>query len=163
MTGKKIRQFYYCIKDRDRKLMNCFLIDGKDEDEWNRKVEEAQKEGEGRQINSVAFKTEIEWLKAKEYFESSGLIFTNEPLIEIPESRENEYMGILPGYAQKADRSRVISIFCRKCCKQRWAEMFIPYPGKEVLRRSEVRDFKARCLWCNNIAYDCYNWTRGRY
>lgn len=90
MKGKRFKRFYYCIKDRDKKLMNCFLIDAKDEDDWNRKVVEAQKEGEGRQINSEAFKTEIEWLKAKEYFESSGLIFTDESLIEIPPSRENK-------------------------------------------------------------------------
>jgi hypothetical protein len=70
------------------------------------------------------------------------------------------YGGPLPGYARTANRNRVVRIICRSCGRGRWAEMDVDYPGKEILRNSQVYDFKARCLFCEEAAKDPYNWHR---
>jgi hypothetical protein len=72
------------------------------------------------------------------------------------------YEGRLPNYAAAADRKRVVRLLCKgRCCKTRWAEMRVDYPGEDVLRRSRVLDFAATCLKCGYTARDPYNWYRG--
>lgn len=67
----------------------------------------------------------------------------------------------LPKYALKANLARLVLIFCKgDCVRSRWAEMNADYPGREVLWRSQVGDFRAICLRCGAIALDCYNWLR---
>lgn len=82
-------------------------------------------------------------------------------IIQLPRDRSAEYQGSLPQYAQVASRDRVVHIHCKgKCKAPRLAEMEQAYPGAEPLRKSNVGDFKARCLRCGSIARDGYNWHR---
>ena len=71
------------------------------------------------------------------------------------------YKGRLPAYALGADRRRLVRLLCKgQCCKTRWAEMTVDYPGETVLRDSQLLQFQARCLVCGRIACDPYNWYR---
>lgn len=73
-----------------------------------------------------------------------------------------EYSGKLPKYACGADRKRVVNIICKGSCRgrTRWAEMEVDYPGRDVLRKSQVGDYIAHCCYCGWKATDPYNWTR---
>jgi len=67
----------------------------------------------------------------------------------------------LPNYALMANPARLVWILCKgDCTRCAWAEMDADYPGQEVLRRSQLRDFRAKCLRCGATALDCYNWLR---
>lgn len=67
----------------------------------------------------------------------------------------------LPAYAATANAARLVWIFCKGyCARSSWAEMDAEYPGQEVLRRSQVGDFRATCLRCGGTAFDCYKWER---
>jgi hypothetical protein len=70
-------------------------------------------------------------------------------------------MRKLPGYARHVDRTRLVRILCRGTCRMtRWAEMNAPYPGKDVLKRARLGQFRATCLQCGYVAVDNYNWFR---
>jgi hypothetical protein len=65
----------------------------------------------------------------------------------------------LPHYAQGANSRRLVKLFCKgRCCKTRWAEMNTDYPGEEILRKAQLCDFSATCLFCGRVAHDPYNW-----
>src|SRR5579864_3500631 len=75
----------------------------------------------------------------------------------------------LPRYAAHARRERLVQILCKANCAYTyirrgahltWAEMNADYPGQEVLWRTQVGDFRARCLRCGATALDCYNWLQ---
>lgn len=65
----------------------------------------------------------------------------------------------LPKYAKKADKSRLVRLLCKNSCNRvRYAEMTNTWPGSDVLRRSHLGDYEAKCLMCGKIAKDGYNW-----
>jgi len=65
----------------------------------------------------------------------------------------------IPKYAQSADPSRLVKILCKGSCgKVRLAELNLPYPGKELLKKAEMHKYRARCLYCGREAVDNYNW-----
>jgi hypothetical protein len=67
----------------------------------------------------------------------------------------------LPKYAHGADPLRLVRLLCKgRCCKTRFAEMSVDYPGECLLRNAKVNQFTARCLKCGKIARDPYNWFR---
>lgn len=69
------------------------------------------------------------------------------------------YEGPLPKYASKGERARLIRIFCKgKCRSQTWAELNLPYPGQEALKKAPISEYKAVCLKCGKLAFDNYNW-----
>lgn len=69
----------------------------------------------------------------------------------------------LPKYARHADPSRLVYIVCKgDCAGSAWAEMAVDYPGWDVMWRSQVGDFEAKCLRCGKIARDPYNWVKNQ-
>jgi hypothetical protein len=71
------------------------------------------------------------------------------------------YEGVLPQYAQSANRNRVIKILCRgRCGQTRWAEMNGNFPGDAVLGAAQLETYRAVCLKCGYAATDNYNWMR---
>ena len=70
-------------------------------------------------------------------------------------------MSAIPKYAQTAARDKLVKILCKsKCGKVVWAELNLPYPGEETLKKAAMGEFQARCLKCGSIAEDNYNWYR---
>lgn len=65
----------------------------------------------------------------------------------------------LPQYAQRANPSQLVKIFCKgSCLKGRWAEMIQLRPSIDVLRQAQAFEYSARCLACGTLANDPYNW-----
>lgn len=65
----------------------------------------------------------------------------------------------LPKYASKANINQLVKVLCKgKCGKTRWAEIQEPNPGLAKLKKSQVGDYHAKCLYCEKIAQDPYNW-----
>ncbi|RMR37942.1 hypothetical protein ALP36_02002 [Pseudomonas syringae pv. coriandricola] len=81
-------------------------------------------------------------------------------LVDEPIDRANHYFGKLPAYASDTDRSKVINIVCRDCCKVRWAILNKPFPGFERLKTAGMAEYRAICLKCGYSATDNYNWSR---
>lgn len=74
-------------------------------------------------------------------------------------------MARIPNYARSADYTRLVKILCRGICSQeRYAEMNVPFPGREILQKPEVGTgtgtFIAKCLKCGYEAHDCHNWEQ---
>lgn len=156
---RSVKPFYLIIIDEDSHVFNVVGPLPNDE-EWNKKIVEMQKRGRNVRCFShpgIYSRHSI----ITEVSQSRGYQFSERLIIEEPEDRSGEYAGMLPAYAENANRKRVVQIICRGACRSsRWAEMNADYPGKEILRKSQVNDFSAKCLKCGYIAKDPYNWCR---
>jgi len=93
---------------------------------------------------------------------SRGLMeVSSKEIIPPPGDRSAEYKKALPKYAQNAARDKLVRGLCRgNCGKVVWAELNLPYPGKEALKNAPMGEFQARCLKCGSVAKDNYNWYR---
>lgn len=63
----------------------------------------------------------------------------------------------LPAYARRGDPARLIRLHCRGCNTSSWAELNVPYPGKDALRSGGAH-YVATCLKCGRQNTDNYNW-----
>jgi predicted nucleic-acid-binding Zn-ribbon protein len=157
MAGRSIKQFYYIIIDDDQKLFNYFGPISNDND-WNWKVVDAQKGG--RNMRARTPWTDEELAQSISILKRQGYQHTDELLVNAPPDRSAEFSGSLPDYAKSADRNRVVRFLCRNCGVARYGEMNVRYPGKEILHKSDLGAYSARCLKCGTVAYDPYNWFR---
>jgi len=67
----------------------------------------------------------------------------------------------LPAYTARADPTKLVRLLCKGTCScVRWAEMEQPYPGDEVLKKAQVSEYSAKCLYCGKVAQDPYDWFR---
>jgi len=63
-------------------------------------------------------------------------------------------MRKFPDYAQGADRSRLVKLFCKNGCgTTRWAIV------EEVTKQSGDVVRRAKCVMCGKLHWDYYNWT----
>lgn len=156
---RRVEPFYLVIIDEDSRVFNV-VGPLQNDKEWNKKIAEMQKRG--RKIKCFSHPgTYSRHSIIKEISESRGYTFSDRLIIVEPEDKSEEYAGMLPAYAENANRKRVVQIMCRgKCNSTRWAEMNADYPGEEILKKSQVNDFSAKCLRCGYIAIDPYNWYR---
>ncbi|WNO10584.1 hypothetical protein [Teredinibacter sp. KSP-S5-2] len=82
-------------------------------------------------------------------------------ILDSPRDSSVDYKGNLPKYAQDSARNKLIKLLCKgKCRKTVLAELNVPYPGREQLKKAPMGQYKARCLKCNSVAQDNYNWYR---
>lgn len=78
-----------------------------------------------------------------------------------PTARAKTRQGIprtLPAYAQAEDPRYLVRFHCDVCGSSRWARLNKEYPGLEVIRQAKHGEYEARCLICNWVARDNYNW-----
>ena len=156
---RKIEPFYLIMVDHDKKMYNV-IGPISDDSDWNKKIVELQ--NKNRKVNcfSVSGSKSFENIISS-YSEQTSYVFSQQLIFTAPEDHSMEYKGSLPNYAQKADRKKLIRIFCKSDCnKTRWAEMNVNYPGNETLSNSDLGDFNAVCLKCGKVAKDSYNWFR---
>lgn len=129
----------------------------------------------GDVAQEIAWNKESCWLMAMlerakvEPSMSNAKVWPHAPKrIDTPKSETTWAPRNLPKYATGANPARLVQILCkghcvdvlyRKLCT-RWAEMEVDFPGQEILRKSQLGDFRAKCLKCGSIARDCYKWTR---
>ena len=154
---KKIRSFYYFIKDHDQKLFNC-IGPISSEDDWNWKVIDAQKTG--RNLTAESISAEDDLNGAIQYFINQGYKKVDYFLVNAPPDRSAEYSGKLPAYAEGANRNKIVIILCHTCNATRYAEMEVNYPGRDGLRNTQLGTYSAHCLKCGSKVIDCYNWYR---
>ncbi len=157
---KRLRNFFIIVADHDAKIFNIF---GPMDDDTTIINEVVRMKSLGKNINCFNpgehFNGKEEIIKS--YSTSSGYKYSDSSLFRRRVESPAYYDGDLPQYAQKADRNRVVKILCKGNCGQvRWAEMKVNFPGPDILRSSDLRDFEAQCLKCGKIAFDCYNWYR---
>lgn len=97
-----------------------------------------------------------------DHAKSNGLtVAQTAEIIHPPKDRSSEYVGSLPQYARRADRSKLVQMLCKgKCRTTRWAVLNKKYPGKDELKRAEFGEYKATCLKCGYEASYNYNWYR---
>lgn len=82
-------------------------------------------------------------------------------VLDSPRDSSSDYKGKLPKYAQNSPRDKLIKLLCKgKCGKITLAELNVPYPEKDQLKKAPMGQYKARCLKCNSVALDNYNWYR---
>jgi hypothetical protein len=156
---RKIQPFFLFLVDDENRIFNIIGPITNDTD-WINKIFELQETGRKVRCFSAGIDKSIDML-SKSYSEQTGYTFSHVLIAEEPEDRSFEYRGILPQYAKSADRKKVVKILCKgKCMTSSWAEMNVNYPGKEMLRKSNVGDYIAKCLKCGQIAQDSYNWFR---
>lgn len=153
-------EWYIYIQDYGRKLFALAgPVPGALVDDWIDAVVQEQEKGRelsGQEISGAQL------LEYQTHAKSKGLSETEvENLFAAPRDRSNDYRGKLPNYASKADREKVVQLLCKgKCGVVRWAEMNKPFPGKDVLRKASMGEYKATCLRCGSTALDSYNWYR---
>jgi|GEM_PF-1249842 len=63
-----------------------------------------------------------------------------------------------PSYAQSTEENYQITIFCRKCQKNRKAKLNKPFPGLNIIKSANHGEYEATCLFCGNTCTDNYNW-----
>ena len=114
----------------------------------------------GRDVRSESCWTVDEKQGAISHWASLGYKEAVEALVNKPNDRSSEYVGVLPHYAKDANRARVVKYLCGRCNKTRFAEMTVDYPGREVLRQGDLGTYAANCLMCGERAIDPYNWYR---
>lgn len=156
----KENAWFIYIQDHDQKLFALAgPVLGGQVDDWVDAVVREQEKGRELFCQDV---TVAQIHECKTHAMGNGLSETNlEKLLAPPRDRSNDYRGKLPNYASKADRAKVVQVLCKgKCGAVRWAEMNKPYPGKEVLSKAKMGDYKAICLRCSSTAMDNYNWYR---
>jgi hypothetical protein len=153
-------EWFIYIKDYDQKhFAFAGPISGSQVDDWIDAV--VQEQEKGREL----FCQEVKRAKLSEcqaHAKGKGFSETEfEKLVDAPRDRSKDYRGKLPNYASKADRAKVVQLLCKgKCGAVRWAEMNMPFPGKEVLRNATLGEYQATCLRCGSTARDNYNWYR---
>lgn len=146
------------IIDDDKKIFN--VVGPLESDmAWNKKICALQ--DEGRKVKCFSFPSSTSLKDVIDSYSSqSGYSFSEQLVFEMPQSELEDcaYQGPLPEYAQAADRKKLVKILCKgKCGTTRWAEMTVNYPGREILSKSQVLDFRAICLKCGCEAADGYN------
>lgn len=146
------------IVDEDRKKYSSTGVIT-DEGPWNDRVYEEQKKG--RNIRCFSHEPTND-RELKEWESSLGASLTTiGDVLSPPEDTSAVYNGLLPNYASRANRRRLVKILCRnKCSGTKWAEMDRDYPGKDVLKKAPTGNFHATCLVCGYVASDNYNWSR---
>lgn len=151
--------FYLILVDHDNKVFNI-IGPISDDTNWNKKISELQHTG--REVNCFSVPSSELFDNIKNsYSRDTGYNFSRELITTEPEDYSMEYTGLLPRYAQNADRKKLVKILCKgDCHSTRWAEMNVNYPGEEALRNSNLGDYSAICLKCKKVAIDSYNWYR---
>lgn len=153
------RTLFLVFMDEDKKLFNV-VGPMTDEGDWNKKIVELQKSGRHVRYVSITNEHTAPAIGAL-YSRQTGFTYSAALLVEPPFDESSAYRGRLPKYAERADRKRLVRLFCKgKCNATRWAEMTVDYPGQEVLTRFHVLDLTATCLVCGRKAHDSYNWYR---
>lgn len=146
------------IVDEDRKkyAFTGVIID---DSPWNVRVVEEQKKG--RNIRCFSHEPSNDH-KLREWESREDVTLTSiEDILSPPEDTSTVYKGVLPHYAARANRRRVVKILCRgRCARTRWAELNYDYPGEDALKNAGLGDFQATCLMCEYRATDNYNWMR---
>ena len=114
-------------------------------------------------------------ISASEFFDMvcvhiDNLVYNYFGCEEMEEEILAVYAGKLPSHAQRANRRRLVKIFCKGDCSDKrthpgdevqWAEMIgVDYPGRDKLKSPEAEFYRAKCLKCGYIAKDPYNWYR---
>jgi len=156
---RKIEPFYLVLVDHDSKMFNVIgpIVD---DTKWNNKIVELQHTGRNINCFDVPGSESVNDT-INSYSRQTGYSFSQELIISIPEDHSMEYTGILPNYAQKADRKKLVKVLCKGDCRStRWAEMNVNYPGQKALRNSDLGDYNAKCLKCGKVAKDSYKWHR---
>lgn len=153
MTKKK-REFYVLLKDTKRsRFATKGPMDLRLMDDWYAAAE---------LNNLLALDVLPDDVQVERGFliENGWVEIEASDLVDEPIDRSNHYLGPLPAYAARADRSKAVSILCRECRKIRWAVLTKPYPGPEALKAAAMFDYRAICLKCGYRASDNYNWSR---
>lgn len=114
----------------------------------------------GRDIRSSSCSTLVEMQSGMTHWLEAGYQPVLDDIVEKSKNRSAEYKGSLPAYAEDADRSKVVKFRCGRCRMTRFAEMTVEYPGQEGLHNKELGTFEAKCLMCETVARDSYNWHR---
>lgn len=157
---KKQKNLYIYIEDEDQKI---FSIEGPIDhcaaDDWLDIGNSASSYGRNLRILDL---WEGDLDGHIEYAESRGFVkVSSREIISPPRDRSAEYKKSIPQYAQNAARNKLVKALCKgKCGKVVWAELNLPYPGKEALKNAPMGKFQTRCLKCGSIAKDNYNWYR---
>ncbi len=156
----KRKNLYIYIKDEDQIIFSFEgPIDHNTADDWLKVGISARRSGRNLRIIDVweeDLNGHIEDAKSRGFVKVAS-----REIIDPPRNRSGEYEKSLPQYAQNAARNKLVKLICRgKCGKVVWAELNLPYPGKETLKNEPMGKFKARCLKCGSIAKDNYNWYR---
>lgn len=148
----------FVIQDDDSKQY-AFTGIITDDRGWNDRVSEAQKQG--RKLSCFSH-TAANVTQLTDWAKQNGLTCVSvETILARPVDRSPIYEGVLPAYAGKANRRRVVKVLCRgKCQGNTWAEMNTDYPGQPNLESAAVGAYTAKCLVCGHVAKDPYNWTR---
>lgn len=146
------------IVDEDRKKY-AFTGVINDDSPWNARVMEERKRGRNIRCFSHTPSNDHE---LGEWELREGVTRTSmEDILSPPKDTSMVYNGVLPQYAARVNRCRVVKILCRgRCAAARWAELDSDYPGKEALKNAGLGDFHATCLMCGYRATDNYNWMR---
>ena len=146
------------IQDDDRKQY-AFTGVITDVSGWNGRVAEARAQSRNV-VSFVHIAAHVSQLA--EWGEKNGFACVAiEQILAPPVDRSLVYEGLLPKYAEKANRRRVVKVLCRgKCGKNRWAEMNVDYPGPSELKSAEAGVFTAKCLFCGYESKEPYNWLR---
>ena len=157
---EKQRNLYVYLEDADQGTY-CIEgpIDHRSADDWLDIGNSAR--DSGRNLRVIDF-WEEELGAYTAHAKSRGFSqVSSSEIIEAPRDRSAEYTKALPKYAQNASIDRLVKILCKgNCGKVVWAELNLPYPGKEALKKASMGEFQARCLRCGSIAKDNYNWYR---
>lgn len=153
-------EWFIYIEDRDRKLFALAgPVQGRMVDDWIDVVVREQETGRellGQEVTAERL------AECRSHAKRNGFSeVESSEIVPTPRDRSNDYLGKLPAYASKADRSRAVQLLCKgKCGRGRWAELNRPYPGQDALRKAAMGEYKATCLRCGSVASDNYNWYR---
>ncbi|PKK89944.1 MAG: hypothetical protein CVV64_11460 [Candidatus Wallbacteria bacterium HGW-Wallbacteria-1] len=154
------KEFYIFIFDHDTTHFSISgPIDGECVTDWLKAVEDEL--SKGRQLQCFDLDKGVLNAYLRKAISDGYTIIDVDKIIIPPRDTSADYKGKLPKYAQKAKIDRVVKLLCKGGCKKIvWAEMNVPFPGKDILNKSDLGDYTAQCLVCKKIAKDCYNWSR---
>ena len=158
---KKQKNLYVYLEDEDQRIFSIEgPIDHRAADDWLDIGNSAR--SSGRKLKVIDF-----WEENLgghiEYAKSRGLVkVSSREIVSPPRDRSAEYSKTLPKYAQNAARDKLVKVLCKGKCggKVVWAELNLPYPGKELLKKASMGEFQAHCLKCGSVSMDNYNWYR---
>lgn len=69
-------------------------------------------------------------------------------------------MKKLSEYTSGIPENRHVILYCEKCKCNRHAILDKDYPGEDILERSQLNDYTAKCLFCGTEYNDPYNWWK---
>ncbi len=148
---RKTRAFFLILVDHDKRVFNV-VGPISDDTDWTHRIDELQKVGRNVNCFSSSDNKSIDDI-IDSYSEQTGYTFSHDSIADEPENSSFIFKGVLPNYAENADRKRVVKILCKgRCGTIRWAEMNVNYPRQQVLRDSDFGDFTATCLHCGQQA-----------